>query len=80
MYKYKNVSQGEQILTTSGEVRPRRVAAGGEVISSQVIENPNFEYVGEVQNDSAGIVGTQAPDPAAVNDAQSVTQPNGGTE
>ena len=46
-FKYKNVSDNTQAITASGAIEPRVVEPGQEVISDVVIENPNFEYVGE---------------------------------
>jgi hypothetical protein len=76
MHKYKNVSSSEQTLTGAGDVRPRVVQAGGEVLSSFPIENPNFTYIGEAeQQTSNGITGTQVQQPNAVTDAQAVETP-----
>lgn len=52
MYKYKNISDSVQTITASGSIDPRVVEAGQETVSEIVIENPNFEYVGEVSEQS----------------------------
>ena len=47
MYKYQNVSKNVQTLTSDGDISPRVVEPGSEVLSSVPLENPNFKYVGE---------------------------------
>ena len=60
MYKYQNVSDQVQTIVTPGDISPRVVDPGAEVISSVAIENPNFKYVGTTdQSTSASIVGEQ---------------------
>lgn len=67
MYKYQNVSDVVQTIVTTGEINPRIVEPGGEVISSVAIENPNFKYLGTASSDtSASIVGEQVRQENAV--------------
>lgn len=61
-YKYQNVSDVTQVLTVSGVISSREVKAGEETVSSVVIENPNFKYVGEVEDNSVqGVVTESQP-------------------
>lgn len=71
MNQYKNKSSYEQVVIGHGVVKP------GAVISSRSpIENPNFELVSN--NPDSTVVGTEAPQPNAVIEAQPVepTQPD----
>jgi hypothetical protein len=45
-YKYQNISDLEQVLIGHG-----RVPAGGEITSATAIENANFKFLGEVNDD-----------------------------
>lgn len=47
MYKYENVSDREQALINFGLVK-----AGGTIDTVLPVENPNFKYIGEVQNEN----------------------------
>jgi hypothetical protein len=70
MYRYKNVSDSEQVITADGEVNPRVVEAGQETLSSVAIENPNFQFVKEEADskpDDAGkIQAVQERNPASI--------------
>ncbi len=56
MYKYQNVSEQDQTITTNGNITPRIVKSGETCLSTVVIENPNFKYLGE--EDAASVKGT----------------------
>lgn len=71
MYKYQNVSDTAQSLVGVG-----MVAAGQEIAVEKPIENPNFKYVG--QSDNNGIVGVTGPTENAVNEASLVDNQNRG--
>lgn len=68
-YKYQNVSDVTQVLTVSGVINPREVKAGEETVSSVVIENPNFKYIGAVEDNGVQGVVTQSQ-PSSVTEAQ----------
>lgn len=68
MYKYKNTSNQDQIVPGVGEAK-----AGEEIVARAPIENPNFEYVGEVKNENNSVVGTEAQQPNAVTEANKIT-------
>lgn len=68
MYKYTNVSNSVQTITASGDIRPRVVEPGGEMLTDLPIENPNFKFIGK--SEPGGIVGTATSQPAMVTDAQ----------
>lgn len=70
MYKYKNVSNQDQIVPGVGEVK-----AGGEIEAHAPIENPNFEFVSQTNNQ--GVVGTEAQQPNAVVEAERVAGTEG---
>lgn len=53
MYKYQNISKITQTITVSGNVTPRVVDAGGEVVVDFPLENPNFKYVGADQGEQS---------------------------
>lgn len=61
MFKYKNKTDQEQIIPGVGVV-----GANGEVVTRAPLENPNFEYAGEVQSENNSVVGTEAQQPNAV--------------
>lgn len=61
-YKYQNVSDVTQVVTISGVINPREVKAGEETVSSVVIENPNFKYIGAVDDNGVqGVVTDSQP-------------------
>jgi len=70
MHQYKNKSTEEQVVIGHGIVKP-----GAIIQSRSPIENPNFELVSS--NPESTVVGTEAPQPNAVIEAQPVqpTQP-----
>lgn len=73
MYKYKNKSEVTQTITADGDIRPRVIKAGGELISSRPIENPNLEFIGEADApDDAKIVAV-ADKTNVTTDAQPAT-------
>lgn len=47
MYKYQNVSEQEQTITSEGDINPRVVKPGETTLSSVGLENPNFKFLGE---------------------------------
>lgn len=77
MYKYQNVSESEQTIVAEGNINPRVVAAGEFTLADRAIENPNFKYIGEFDEEGKEIVrqvdATAAPDDNAVTDAQIAT-------
>lgn len=70
MYKYQNVSEVTQTITADGDIRPRVVEAGKELVSDKPIENPNLKFLGEDQPDNK-VVGTVEKN-NVVTDAQPV--------
>lgn len=68
MYKYKNKTTQELLIPGVGVV-----AAEGEIDSPTRIENPNLELVSSDNTNS--VVGTEAPQPTAVAEANKV-EPN----
>lgn len=52
MYEYQNVSDTTQTLTHDGEISPRVVKPGEKVQSAVAIENPNFKFVGNSQDEN----------------------------
>jgi hypothetical protein len=51
------------------------VKAGAEFKTQTIIENPNVEFVSQDQDEHKNsVVGTEAPQPNAVTDAQPVNQ------
>lgn len=73
MYKYQNVSKEVQTVVRDGNISPRVVKPGESVVSSVAIENPNFKYLGEVQEDSASVNGTQVKQDTAVTEVETAT-------
>lgn len=67
MYRYQNTSEVELTLVGFGVVAP-----GAEIVTSRVVENPNFKFMGEVQEQSGGqpIVGVAQPQPGAVTEGE----------
>ena len=51
MYKYQNISELDQTITTTGNINPRIVEAGATTESDVAIENPNFKYLGTAENE-----------------------------
>lgn len=69
-YQYKNKSEQDLIVPGVGEV-----AAGEVITSATVLENANLELVDQTNNQ--GVVGTEAPQPGAIVEAQKVPGTNG---
>lgn len=69
MYKYQNVSKESQVITANGNINPRIVKAGDTVLSNVAIENPNFKYLGEEQQNTSGVSGTQVSQPNMITEA-----------
>ena len=70
-YKYKNVSNRRLTITSGGNISPRIVNAGAEVVSSVPLENPNFKYIGEA--DAPMIQGFVTEDqPGTITEATNV--------
>lgn len=79
-YKYKNVSDQDIDLVGHGTVK-----AGAEITTLTPVTNANFELVGQDDQHTQGVVGTEAPQPNAVINATPVVspvgdQPQGGTK
>ena len=69
MYKYQNVSPDEQVIVSEGDVQPRRVAPGGEVVSSIPLENPNLKLVSDGESkpeQSASVQSVQQRNPSVI--------------
>lgn len=71
MYTYKNISNNEQNLIGFGLVK-----AGGTITVSRAIENPNFQFINEVEDENK-ITGIVQPSENAVTEANKIESTEG---